>query len=465
MKKRNLLKYILLLSLIMSFIINPVIGYSEETAPPVKVVAPSFEILDGRTGKVIFAQKSEESIKAGAVLPLLVSMAVYDNISLDEYMIVPKQAAGLAKTVTVGDKTTVTGLVEGERVKYSDLLHSVLLGRNLDAIMSCAIGISKDEGTFLSLISEKINKLGLKNTKITSLTDAQGQNMTSVHDSALIMGEFLKYDDLVRMAGEETFSYMPNNMVPETRQIDNDNAMLVKNGEFYYQNAVAGSVYDSVSGSGINNYISVAGQNEARFIISLGNSVSRADSYSDSIRLYEWAFSNFNTVKLISKGDKITEWPAGDGQVLELISGENFYYTQSAGTSPKTEFGVDFKPLNVSGEIKKNQLMGSADVLMDNQIIGEIPLLSGSDKYVKPYDPNSNPTVDLIKNIGTKVLIILLNLLLLLFIIRTINKLNASRRKRKELEKKKLQIKTQLEKEKWKKEQKERRSRINRSGF
>lgn len=132
---------------------------------------------------------------------------------------------------------------------------------------------------------------------------------------------------------------------------------------------------------------------------------------------------------------------------------------------PTSEFGINFKPLNLAGPIKQNQVMGTAEIMVQDRSLGEIPLRAAADVEVQAYQVVETTLLGTILRYLSKILFVVLLFVLIGLIIRTINNLKRSRKKRQEIQKKRLQYKKEMERKKWEKEQRERRSKINRSGF
>ncbi|MFB0917472.1 MAG: hypothetical protein QMB63_00180 [Clostridiaceae bacterium] len=462
--KFSFLKYILILSIFLTAFGGQKTVYGEPVADPEKSLASNVMILDGRTGKTLYSVNPDERIKASSILPLLVTMVATDKVSPEDYMLVSENSSDSLTHIMSVSNAGPTGLKKGERLQFSELFKAILLSDSKDAYKAVMANVAGSEQDFVSLIMKKIASLKLNNTKITSVLNPGDDDFTTVSDSAFIMKEFAQKPRLISMAGEESYTFIPNNMVPEGRKVDNTNLMVSEGSDFFYAKSLGGIISFKKPDEGMNNFVSIAMENDTMIIVSLGDSISAADSFSDATRFSEWAFKNFTTVKLISSGTRISEWPVEGGKPLELIAGKDFYFFEPKSSLPTSEFGINFIPLKLSGEIKKEQQMGNAEIIIEGKTVGEIPLLASTDVTVKPYvtkDTKTNP----LNSTVVKVVLGILSLVLIVLIIRTINKLKRSKKRRQEIEKKRMLLKSQAERERWKKEQRERRSRINRSGF
>ena len=464
-RSNSRLIYILILISILFSSILSVPAYGDDVPNPEPVSAQDVVVLDGRTGKTLYSLNSDDEIKPSSVLPLLIAMVVRDHKALEDYLLVDASAANQTTNILSSSSAGPMGLKKGERLQYQELVKTVLFNGSKDATLALAVAVSGSEAEFIKLIEEKITSLKLTNTVITSITGAGLEDRTSVMDSAAAMMAFAKYPDLTLIAAEDSYVFIPNNMVPEARKIENTNQQVIDNSDFRYNKALAGIITQINPDEGANHFIALSRDQESMIIVSLGGSPSAADSYADSIKLSEWAYSNYHTIKLISKGDKLSQWPVADGKALELVAGEDFYYVEQKNSIPTSEFGINFKPLNLAGPIKQNQVMGTAEIMVQDRSLGEIPLLAAADVEVQAYQVVETTLLGTILRYLSKILFVVLLFVLIGLIIRTINNLKRSRKKRQEIQKKRLQYKKEMERKKWEKEQRERRSKINRSGF
>ena len=99
-------------------------------------------------------------------------------------------------------------------------------------------------------------------------------------------------------------------------------------------------------------------------------------------------FENFKTEKIISKGDKLEDYSINNSTTIPLISNNDVYYTLNIGNGENLSninlsLNYDKKNLNKIS-IKQGDKLFTASVLVNNQKISNIDLLSGEDVKYTP---------------------------------------------------------------------------------
>lgn len=432
-------------------------------APPI-VNANAVVVLDGRTGTELFSKNPETVIRTDSILPMLIAMVVLDERQPDDFILVTKESAGMSTGIT-GTKEK-TGLKTGERLTVRQLLSSVLLANSQDACKALS-GIYASEDLFLERIQAKITTLGLTDTVVSSyLVKEDSTDHTTVQAMARIMQEFLTYPLLVELSHQPAYTFVPNNMVPEPRLITNTNKQIDSQAALYFDKATAGFPSNSnAEAVPFNLFVSAAQTETGQFIVALSDSPKITDNYTNSKSLFDWAFTNYKAVRLIAKGEVMSNLPLSNGVTLNLLSKQDFYYLGSFADTFKPEFSLNFKPLDITGElIEKNQVMGSADIVINDKVQGSVELLS-SEAISLAETSLASPEPSLLSKLLKGLIWIILGLSfigLLILIIRTFNFYRRSKKKQQELRLKRESLQKNRQAEQGRKAKQQ---VINRSNF
>ena len=110
--------------------------------------------------------------------------------------------------------------------------------------------------------------------------------------------------------------------------------------------------------------------------------------------MFDWGFENFKTEKIISKGDKLEDYSINNSTKIPLISNNDVYYTLNIGNGENLSninlsLNYDNKNLNKIS-IKQGDKLFTASVLVNNQKISNIDLLSGEDVKYTPSTITKN---------------------------------------------------------------------------
>ena len=444
-KKKRLLNILGLLLLLTAAVqcMAPALRASASSVPAPPIVnAESVFIMEGRTGEELYSKKADEPVATDSLLPMLVAMVVADARNIDDFILISEDAQGMNTKITGtnGD----AGLTAGERLTIRQVLSAVLLANSQDATRALAADFEPSQD-FLGLIQAKVLGLELKGTSIESyLTGGEASGKTTVRDMALAMQAFLDYPQLVAIAQQPSYTFIPNNMVPEPRIIENSNAQVVPGDDEYMSNALAGflseGTYQTFS---FNMFVSGAEHSNSQFITALSNSSKLKENFSDSRALFDWAGNNYRSTHLISKGEVLSYLPLENGSNLELTASKDIYFLAPRDMTGEPDFSLNFKPLDLSGTvIELNQVMGTADIVVTERTVATLDLLAESAVSLTEVDddvPEDPVWIRTLRWLGLFLIMILI-LAIIVLIIRTINKLRRTRHRIRKIQSRQEQL-------------------------
>lgn len=451
----------LLLTLINPFSAVEVQAIEEIPAIPA-VHAKSIFVMDARTGTELYAKQPDEYISTETILPLLISMVVLDEKNPDDNILITGEAQRMTTQIN-GDSGEV-GLKDGERLAVRQLLSSVLMAQSQDAVVALS-EIFESDAAFLQKIQEKISELGLAKTVITTyLSGATLTDHTTARDMSRVMQKFLENPVLAELNAQPELAFVPNNMVPEPRTIVNSNLQFNIDSDFYMAELIAGQYAPGSTELPQNNsYIGAARTNQGLFIVALGGALSSQENFEHAKTLFDWAFRHFKAVLLIQKDEVISSMPLLDGEPLELRAQRDVYHLISASVV-KPDFSLNLIPLEFpDDQIEKDQLMGSAEVVVRDKVIATVDLLANQSvnlaEATTPEAPES--TLDKVLAWAIRIGLVLFFLGSIILMIRTVNLMRRSKKRQAELR----ASRDELLKKKKQSGDRENQKVINRSNF
>lgn len=398
------------------------------SAPPVD--ARSVFIMEARTGSVVYAKNPQELISTDTILPLLISMAVLDEKDPDEYILITGEAQLMSTKITNG--TGEVGLKAGERLSIRQLLSSVLLANSQDACRALSEVFDQDS-ELLARIQAKISQLGLSSTLITSyLITPDSEDHTTVMDTAKVMQAFLTYPFLAELNRMPSYSFTPNNMVPESREIKNIHLQLTRGTEGSAPELSGFLAGISSAAPEQTSFVAATEKDSGVFIAALEGPIV-PDASTSADKLFDWAAGEVKTVRLVTRGEAISHLELSGGETLDLTADSDVYYLASA-VAPKPSFTVSFRPETASGEaIEQNQRLGSAEILVGNEPIATVSLLAARPVSAAEIQIDSVSAQKSGMHWFLRIIIGLLLAGLFVLIIRTFNLLRRSKKRQSEL--------------------------------
>ena len=288
-----------------------------ETSAPISSV-PNLNsraaiIFEKSTGSILFGKNENEKRKMASTTKIMTAIVVLENTTdLSEIVTVSKKAANIG-----GSRL---GLSTNSKVTVKDLLYGLLLCSGNDAAIALAEFVGGTVEDFADLMNQKALNLGLANTHfVTPHGLDNDEHYTTAYELALLTKYALENETFSRIVSTKSYSVTINN---SSKNIGNTNELL----------GYLDGVYGVKTGftNGANRCLVTACKRDDLDVICV---VLGADSKKfrtqDSIKLIEYAFSNFEMVDIESIiQEDFSKW--------ESKTSSNFFVNKGASNSINT---------------------------------------------------------------------------------------------------------------------------------
>lgn len=333
------------------------------------IEAESYILMDYHSGKILAEKNADIRRDPASLTKMMTSYVIGQAMNAGKFT--PETM------VTIGENAWATGnpvfrgsslmfLKPGERVSVSDLSRGINLQSGNDACVAMAEFVAGDQDTFVSQMNAYVSQLGLKNTHFKTVhgLDSEGQYSTA-RDMALI-GQAMIRDVPNEYAIYKERSFTYNNITQQNR---NDllgdkslNADGIKTGH--------------TSGAGYN-LVASATEGDMRLISVVMGTKSAKARNAESKKLLTWGFRFFETVKPMQKDNPLVSeivW-FGDKDKVQLGVENDVYITIPRGRLKDLKAGFVLTNPELHAPLAKNQVVGTINFQLDNQIIETRPLV------------------------------------------------------------------------------------------
>lgn len=333
------------------------------------IEAESYILMDYHSGKILAEKNADIRRDPASLTKMMTSYVIGQAMNAGKFT--PETM------VTIGENAWATGnpvfrgsslmfLKPGERVSVSDLSRGINLQSGNDACVAMAEFVAGDQETFVSQMNAYVSQLGLKNTHFKTVhgLDSEGQYSTA-RDMALI-GQAMIRDVPNEYAIYKERSFTYNNITQQNR---NDllgdkslNADGIKTGH--------------TSGAGYN-LVASATEGDMRLISVVMGTKSAKARNAESKKLLTWGFRFFETVKPMQKDNPLVSeivW-FGDKDKVQLGVENDVYITIPRGRLKDLKAGFVLTNPELHAPQAKNQVVGTINFQLDNQIIETRPLV------------------------------------------------------------------------------------------
>ena len=295
MKKFNIFTVLLAAVMAVAALFGPV---------PLALTDPAIRsgsalLIEKGSGVILYQKNKDEPVSPGGAAKIMTLLLAVEAIENEHAGLLDRVTPSEAFLDGIGEDDKILGIKPGETMKLESLLYSAYIDADNDACNVVAEYLGGSIADFVGRMNQKAQQLGCTATRFTSpggTGDASQQ--TTPWDQYLIFKNALEYPLFIKIAGEQTYSADPTDYA-YTRTFINNNVMLNKSSEYYYNKCVAGC-YDPRGEKG-RNLLSFAKSGELALItvlfgspdISGDNGAARNGSFLEARRLFDWGFGNF----------------------------------------------------------------------------------------------------------------------------------------------------------------------------
>ena len=333
--------------------------------------------------EVLYSVGADERVYPTSTVKLMTGIVAIEELGDDLSRQVTITAEMLSKVA--GNNV---GLLAGEVVTVEQLLYAMLVNSANDAAMVLAYAACGSVEAFVERMNEKANTLGAYDTYYANPTGMHNDAVvTTVADTAIIA----KYASTLPLFMEivSTPKYvMEATNLSDYRNIYNRNCLLSKyyNVNYPYPRATGMNAGATTQGG----YAICATAEESSTGLSylaIGMGADEEDgaiySYVNAIKLFEWAFRNYDYIEVLSADRIICELPVRLSSTLDyvtLVPSENIevYLPTTVDVERDIRYSYNTYADTMDAPIATGEEAGTITVLMGERILGSCTLVTTS---------------------------------------------------------------------------------------
>ncbi|MGA8399672.1 MAG: D-alanyl-D-alanine carboxypeptidase family protein, partial [Stellaceae bacterium] len=260
-------------------------------------------ITEADTNTVLFAKNADARMEPASMSKLMTAYVVFGMLK-EGRITLGDELPVTEKAWKMGGSKMFVGV--GGKIKIDDLVRGMIVQSGNDACVVLAEGLAGSEEAFVDLMNQKAQEIGLKNSHFANVTGLPDPNewMTAQDLTTLGLHIIRDFPEYYHYFAEKDFNF--NNIDQGNR-----NPLLYKNM------GADGLKTGHTDESGYSMIGSVV-RGDRRVIVVVSGLASMKDRASESERLVEWAFREFNNYKLFSAGDKVEDADVWLGQASRV---------------------------------------------------------------------------------------------------------------------------------------------------
>ena len=330
------------------------------------LMSKSWLLVDVVSNQVLASNNAEERIRAGTPARLMTAYLVFG--ALKEGKLQLEQAVAVSDEIgEMKSGGPRMFLQPGSSVTVQQLIYGLLVQGSDDASLALALAVAGDEKTFVDLMNREAVRLGMKSTNFTHpYESADRENYSTPHDLSVLAVSLIRhFPDYYSSFSVREFTY---NKITHR----NSNRLLWVDPTIDGLVASA-SARDSMVASARRD--SVLG--ERRMLSIVVGAASDQVRAQESLKLLNWGFQNFDTIRLYEKDQVIASpevWKGSSGDVDIGFDVDTYVSVPKGGLSQLRTVLLRNDPL--VAPIDAGSQVGVLNVMMGDKVIARLPVVA-----------------------------------------------------------------------------------------
>ncbi|MDQ5910019.1 MAG: hypothetical protein QG599_2114 [Pseudomonadota bacterium] len=356
-----------LLSLLLLIGLTPggSVVYAQAMPPPPPVPVRGYVLMDYQSGNLLANLKGDERMEPASITKLMTGYVIYKalksgKIRLDDQVTISEKAWR-----TQGSKMFIK---IGSQVSVDDLLMGMVVQSGNDATVALAEHVAGSEETFVTLMNQEAERLGMKNSHFTNTPGMPDPNhYMSAHDIAI----------LARAIIREFPEHYPRYSVPSFKY--NNIEQQNRNRLMLIDPTVDGIKTGHTQSAGYC-LASSAKRGDTRLISVVLGAQKEKERVQATQALFSYGFSNFESRKLYDANTPIVTTRIWKGEENELSLGivQGLSVTVPKGQAPQVSTTTTVQP-TIIAPVQKDQPLGEIVVKLGEQEVSRTPLVALKD--------------------------------------------------------------------------------------
>lgn len=427
-----MLKRIFSAFLCICLIFAPVLTVNAYEPSGVEITADAAMLVSLDTGEVLYEKNADKQVYPASITKIMTTLLILesDKYDPDAKIAMTEEALDLIS----GTGSSVSLLKAGEEITQLDLVYMVLMSSYGDCSLLAAIYYGGSVESFVAMMNNRAAELGLTGTHYENPIGLHHEeNYTTARDTYVLTKLALQNETFKTVC--ESTRHTVNTSMSGQRVLSTTNFLQDNTTNYYYTYAKGVKTgYTDEAGRCLVSTASYNGYNYMCLVF--GCPPNEKNHFTESKELYRWAFNTFEFKKVADTSNPVAEIGVElslDTDFVSLYVEEGFVSVLPKDADDST-ISIVTKPTHdtVDAPIKKGQVLGTADIIYAEQVIGTVNLVSNENIEKSALLATLRAIKQFFTSSYMKVFYVLIALVVLIFIIAVI-KLNSKKAKKRKI--------------------------------
>jgi D-alanyl-D-alanine carboxypeptidase (penicillin-binding protein 5/6) len=344
--------------------------------PPPAVAAKSWLVVDVSGSQILASELPDERVDPASLTKVMTAYLSFQALVQGSIRLEDSITPSVKAWKTEGSRMFID---PKHPVTVDELLHGMIIQSGNDATVALAEKVGGTEEIFVELMNRKAAEFGMKGTQFRNASGLPDPNHYSTARDLATLAQRLVTDFPQYLPLYSIRDYTFNKIKQPNR-----NRLLwmdpTVDGLKTGHTEAAGFCLIATAKRTLPAITTSAGTTaggERRVLSVVLGTASDALRATESQKLLNWAFQNFDTVRLVDKRNPVQIIPLFKGEKKELATGvaDDVYATVPRGMADRIKASVERNDKLVA-PIAVGQKVGTIRLTLDGQLIREVPLVA-----------------------------------------------------------------------------------------
>lgn len=322
-------------------------------------------LLDYDTGQILYQKNADAPMPPASMTKIMTVFLAFERLA-DGRLTMEDEIPISEKAWRKGGSKMFVEI--GSRVTVHDILRGIIVQSGNDAAIALAEAIAGTEEAFAELMTEEAAAIGMENATFRNATGwPDPEHRITARGLAVLAAETIRrFPEYYQIYAEQTFTYN------EIKQ-GNRNPLL-------YKGMGADGLKTGHTENAGYGLTASAKRGDRRLILVVNGLDSVSQRSSESERMIEWGFREFDNYKLLERGeaiDQATVW-LGDKSTVPLVTEDELFLTMPRTARKEMRVTVEYEG-PIPAPIVKGQVLARLRIAAPDMEDRIVPLLAGED--------------------------------------------------------------------------------------
>lgn len=330
-------------------------------------------LMDATTGEILYEKNIYKKEYPASITKVMTALLAFESGKMDETITFSHNAI-----FGIEAGSSHIALQEGEQITMQQAMYALLLRSANEAALGIAEQVDGSVEKFAKHMTQRAKELGCKNTNFVNPNGLHDENhYTTAYDMALIAKEALKFQEFKEIIKTTYYEIPPTNKQQETRYLHGQHQMIKPPSIYVYEGCEGGKT--GFTDEAQNTLITYAKKDNTELIVVVFQ-CKGAQHYEDTIKLFDYGFSQYKTIEL-SSIDAISETIPVLKEKTEIDSiiakpSETIYKTVPIDFDISKMTKSANIPENLTAPINKNDTVATVTFYYNQEPIKTVELLA-----------------------------------------------------------------------------------------